>query len=314
MVDHRGKGNVNQRRTRKDLLMAESRDMRKQIEHLVERSQREIVEASRNLARGITKGTDRVVTPISNDIERIVDDVSDFAERVVNSQRRMVRDVVKAINEQADRAVDAGRTTTQRITKRAPAKKATAKKAPAKKATAKRRQRRRQWRRRQWRRRRRYPPGRSSSDSHGPRRCDRASWRYRPQLHHFTSILPPALSTVTISARSLSGTSGPKTAFTFEMMKPFDWPLQVSESLPSFLLASDFMFPSIASSSRSNADVSKSISNPRFALFFTSEAEGTPTAWPFIGSKVKTGDGHSDRCCPCLVSLLGVGKLRSDGH
>ena len=131
MVDDGGKGNVNQRRTRKDLLMAESRDMRKQIEHLVERSQREIVEASRNLASGITKGTDRVVTPISNDIDRIVDDVSDFAERVVKSQRRMLRDVVKAINEQADRAVDAGRTTTQRITKRAPAKKAPAKKAPA---------------------------------------------------------------------------------------------------------------------------------------------------------------------------------------
>jgi gamma-glutamylcysteine synthetase len=131
------KGNVNHRQIRKDRFMAESRDMRKQIEHLVERSQREIVEASRNLASGISKGTERLVTPISNDIERMMDDVFDFAERVVNSQRRMVSDVVKAINEQADRAVDAGRTASRRIIKRAPAKKAAAKKAPAKKAAAK---------------------------------------------------------------------------------------------------------------------------------------------------------------------------------
>ena len=130
------RGNVNHRQSRKGSLMAESRDMRKQIEHLVERSQREIVEASRNLSSGISKGTDRLVTPISNDIERIVDDVFDFAERVVNSQRRMVSDVVKAINEQADRAVDVGRTATRRITKRAPAKKVAAKRAPAKKVAA----------------------------------------------------------------------------------------------------------------------------------------------------------------------------------
>ena len=117
--------------------MAESRDMRKQIEHLVERSQREIVESSRNLSSGINKGTDRLVPPISHDIERIVDDVFDFAKRVVKSQRRMVSDVVKAINEQADRAADAGRTATRRITTRAPAKKGAAKKAAAKKTQAK---------------------------------------------------------------------------------------------------------------------------------------------------------------------------------
>jgi len=116
--------------------------MRKQIDRLIERSQREIVEASRNLSSGINKGTDRLVPPISHDIERIVDDVFDFAERVVKSQRRMVTDVVKAINGQADRAADAGRTATRRITKRAaakktPAKKAAAKKTPAKKAAAK---------------------------------------------------------------------------------------------------------------------------------------------------------------------------------
>jgi hypothetical protein len=68
----------------------------------------------------------------------MVDDVFDFAERVVKSQRRMVNDVVKAINEQADRAADAGRTAARRITKRAPAKKTAARRAPAKKSAAKR--------------------------------------------------------------------------------------------------------------------------------------------------------------------------------
>jgi len=118
--------------------MAESRDMRKQMEHLVERSQREIVEASRNLSNSINKGTERLVTPLSNDIERMLDDVFDFAERVVKSQRRMVNDVVKSLNERADQAADAGRAATRRITKRAPAKKTAAKRAPAKKTAAKR--------------------------------------------------------------------------------------------------------------------------------------------------------------------------------
>ncbi len=118
--------------------MVESRDMRKQIEHLVERSQREIVEASRNLSNDINKGTERFVTPLSNDIERMLDDVFDFAERIVKSQRRMVNDVVKTLNERADQAADAGRAATRRITKRAPAKKTAAKRAPAKKAAAKR--------------------------------------------------------------------------------------------------------------------------------------------------------------------------------
>ena len=148
--------------------MAESRDMRKQIEHLIDRSQREIVEASRNLSSGINKGTERLVTPLSNDVERMVDDVFDFAERVVKSQRRMVNDVVKAINEQADRAADAGRTATRRITKRTAAKKTAAKRAPAKKTAAKRTAARRQRRSgRQQRRQRRsgHPPCRSSSDS-----------------------------------------------------------------------------------------------------------------------------------------------------
>src|SRR5664279_2852058 len=111
--------------------MAEQRDVRKQIEHLIERAQDEILEASRELANGISKETERFVPPISNDIERLVDDVFDFAERVMKGQRKMVNDVVKTINEQTDRAAKVGRATT----KKAPAKKAAAKKAVAKTET-----------------------------------------------------------------------------------------------------------------------------------------------------------------------------------
>ncbi len=118
--------------------MAESRDIRKQIEQLVDRTQREIVDASHSLSSDINKGTERLVTPLSNDIERMLDDVFDFAERVVKSQRRMVNDVVKTLNERADEAADAGRAATRRIAKRAPAKKTAAKRAPAKKTAAKR--------------------------------------------------------------------------------------------------------------------------------------------------------------------------------
>jgi sugar-specific transcriptional regulator TrmB len=103
--------------------MAETRDVRQQIEHLIERAQDELIEASRQLANSISKETERFVPPISNDVERLVDDVFDFAERVIKGQRKMVNDVVKTINEQTDRAADAGRAVTRRVAKRAPAKK-----------------------------------------------------------------------------------------------------------------------------------------------------------------------------------------------
>ncbi|MGO8869954.1 MAG: hypothetical protein ACLQPH_00865 [Acidimicrobiales bacterium] len=123
--------------------MAETRDMRKQIEHFIERAEDEIAQASRQLAKGINRGSGRLVTPVSKDIEQALHEVSDFAERVVKSQRRMVRDVVKAINEQTGQAADRGRTATRGITKRvatrrkAVAKRVAAKRAPAKKAAPK---------------------------------------------------------------------------------------------------------------------------------------------------------------------------------
>jgi len=89
--------------------MAEARDVRKQIEQFIERAQDELVEASRQLADAISRETERFVSPASTDIERLVDDVFDFAERVVKGQRKMVNDVVKTINEQTDRAAEAGR-------------------------------------------------------------------------------------------------------------------------------------------------------------------------------------------------------------
>jgi hypothetical protein len=118
--------------------MAEPREARRHIERLIERTQDEILEASRELAEGINKGTERFVPPISMDIERMVDDVFDFAERVIQGQRRMVNEVVKTINEQTDRDADVGRVTTQKAAKRvARAKKVVAKKNVAKKAPAK---------------------------------------------------------------------------------------------------------------------------------------------------------------------------------
>ncbi|MGP8060915.1 MAG: hypothetical protein ACLP9C_14915 [Acidimicrobiales bacterium] len=134
--------------------MAESNDLRRHIDHMVERAERELLDASRQLAQGITKGSQRVVPPVSQDLERVVDDAFDFAERVLKGQRKMVNDMVKAINDERRRAAEAGRKATARAAKRFPAKKragakkaakkapakkkAVAKKAPAKKAPARR--------------------------------------------------------------------------------------------------------------------------------------------------------------------------------
>ena len=81
--------------------MDQSRDVQQRIDRLVERAQSEVQRLSRRLAAGITKETERFVPPVSQDIERIVDEVFDFAERVMKGQRKMVSDMVKAINEQA---------------------------------------------------------------------------------------------------------------------------------------------------------------------------------------------------------------------
>lgn len=118
--------------------MAERTDVRKRVEQLIERAQDEILEASNELARGITKGTERYVPPISKDVERMVDEVFDFAERVLKGQRRMVNDVVKTLNEQTDRGAEVGRTTTQKATKRVAARKAAGKRVPVKRAASKR--------------------------------------------------------------------------------------------------------------------------------------------------------------------------------
>ena len=116
---------------RKVMNVAEPKDMRQKIEHLIERAQDELADASRQLASGISRETDRFVPPVSNDIERLVDEVFDFAERVIKGQRKMVGDVVKTINEQTDRAAQAGRTATQRVTKKVAAKKRAVKKGTA---------------------------------------------------------------------------------------------------------------------------------------------------------------------------------------
>jgi sugar-specific transcriptional regulator TrmB len=121
---------------RKVTNVAEPKDMRQKIEHLIERAQDDLMDASRELASGISRETERFVPPVSNDIERLVDEVFDFAERVIKGQRKMVGGVVKTINEQTDRAAQAGRTATQRVTKKgAPKKRAVKKGTAARKAT-----------------------------------------------------------------------------------------------------------------------------------------------------------------------------------
>ena len=121
---------------RKVVGVAESKDMRQRIEHLIERAQDELMDASRELASGISRETERFVPPVSNDIEHLVDEVFDFVERVIKGQRKMVGDVVKTINEQTDRAAQAGRTATQRVTQQgAPKKRAVKKKTAVRKST-----------------------------------------------------------------------------------------------------------------------------------------------------------------------------------
>ena len=102
----------------------QTRDIQKKIDRLIDRAQDDLLEASRQLSKGISRETERIVPPVSKDIERIVDDVFDFAERVVKGQRKMVGEVVKALNEQTERAEKAGREASQRVARRARSKKA----------------------------------------------------------------------------------------------------------------------------------------------------------------------------------------------
>ncbi len=116
----------------KGLAMTETNDLRTQIEHLIERTQDEILDASRDLAEGISKETGRFVPPISADIEQMVDNVFDFAERVMRGQRRMVNEVVKAINDQMERVASGGQATTRRAVGRVgAARSAVAERIPA---------------------------------------------------------------------------------------------------------------------------------------------------------------------------------------
>ena len=102
--------------------MAQSKDLRKRVDQIIERAEKELLNASHQLANGIDRGTNRVVPPVSEDLEHLVDDVFDFAERVIQGQRKMVKEMVKAFNEQVDRAQVAGRQATKRATKRVQAR------------------------------------------------------------------------------------------------------------------------------------------------------------------------------------------------
>lgn len=116
--------------------MARSGDLRQRVEHLAERTQGELLDASRQFADGITRETGRLVPPISHDVQRAVDHAFDFAERVLKGQRKMVNDLVKTLDEESRRAAGRGRRAVGGASKRAPAKKAPARKAAAKKVPA----------------------------------------------------------------------------------------------------------------------------------------------------------------------------------
>ena len=148
------------------MAQSKDKDLRERVDQIIERAEKELLHASRQLADGIDRGANRVVPPVSGDLEHVVDDVFDFAERVIQGQRRMVKEMVQAFNEQVDRAQVAGRKATKRAAKhvqarqragtrhrstsktrttsgaKAPAhrgtKHATAKKSATRKATAKR--------------------------------------------------------------------------------------------------------------------------------------------------------------------------------
>jgi hypothetical protein len=97
--------------------MAQSKDLRERVDQIIERSEKELLRASHKLAVGIDREAKRVVPPASADLERVVDNVFDFAENVIQGQRRMVKDVMKALNEQVDRAAEEGRRATKEARK-----------------------------------------------------------------------------------------------------------------------------------------------------------------------------------------------------
>jgi hypothetical protein len=97
--------------------MAQSKDLRERVDQIIERSEKELLRASHKLAAGIDREAKRVVSPASADLERVVDRVFDFTENVVQGQRRMVKDMMKAVNEQMDRAALEGRRATKQAKK-----------------------------------------------------------------------------------------------------------------------------------------------------------------------------------------------------
>ena len=97
--------------------MAQSKDLRQRVDQIIERSEKELLRASHKLAAGIDREASRVVSPASADLERVVDRVFDFTENVVQGQRRMVKDMMKAVNEQMDRAAGEGRRATKQAKK-----------------------------------------------------------------------------------------------------------------------------------------------------------------------------------------------------
>ena len=104
------------------MALSKEKDLRERVDQIIERAEKELLHASRQLADGIDRGANRVAPPVSEDLEHLVDHVFDFAERVIQGQRRMVKEMAQAINEQVDRAQVAGRKATKRAAKQVQAR------------------------------------------------------------------------------------------------------------------------------------------------------------------------------------------------
>lgn len=115
--------------------MVEKTDVHLQVDRFIERAEKDFLDASHKLAKGITKEADRYVPPLSADVERLVDEVFEFADRVLAAQRKMINELVRAINEQTHREPTTRPRGPGRRVAAKPAAKRTAKAAPKAAAT-----------------------------------------------------------------------------------------------------------------------------------------------------------------------------------
>jgi hypothetical protein len=117
--------------------MAQKRELQQHIEGFISKAHDEVLRASNRLSKDLDRDSERFAQPIGQDLTDLVDDVFDFAQRVIEGQRRMITQVLKAVDdaEAPSRPRASSRSGTRSGDGRRP-RKATAKTAPAKRAPA----------------------------------------------------------------------------------------------------------------------------------------------------------------------------------